>query len=83
MNTLCRFLGQFIEIVLGLLGMRRRFEIRVAFSATRLSAEHLRAAYEVVTPIVRRAIATKQSEEITDSVAHVVARNRSRGRGTR
>ena len=33
--------------------MRRGMKIRVAFSPTRLSAEHLRAAYERVFPVKR------------------------------
>jgi hypothetical protein len=36
--------------------MRRGLEIRVAFSPTRLSAEHLRAVYEVVTPMIERVV---------------------------
>jgi hypothetical protein len=36
--------------------MRRGLEIRVAFAPTRLSAEHLRAVYEMVTPVVDREI---------------------------
>jgi len=36
--------------------LRRRLEIREAFSPTRLSAEHLRAAYEVVSPMIERAV---------------------------
>ncbi len=36
-------------------------EIRVAFSATRLSAEYLRAAYEVVTPMIARIVAMEDN----------------------
>jgi hypothetical protein len=36
--------------------MRRGLEIRLAFVPTRLSAEHLRAVYEMVTPVVDREI---------------------------
>jgi hypothetical protein len=36
--------------------MRRGLEIRVAFVPTRLSVEHLRAVYEVVTPMSERAV---------------------------
>ncbi len=41
--------------------MRRGLEIRVAFSATRLSAEHLHAAYEVVTPMIERIVAMENN----------------------
>jgi hypothetical protein len=43
--------------------MRRNFVLRVAFSPTRLSAEHLREAYEVVTPVSERTIVTTESDE--------------------
>lgn len=36
--------------------MRRELEIRVAFVPTRLSVEHLRAVYEVVTPMTERVV---------------------------
>jgi hypothetical protein len=36
--------------------MRRSFLLRVAFAPTRLSAEHLREAYEAVTPVLERTI---------------------------
>jgi hypothetical protein len=38
------------------LPMRRGLEIRVAFSPTRLSADQLRTAYEVVTPMSERVV---------------------------
>jgi|HubBroStandDraft_4_1064222.scaffolds.fasta_scaffold18962_2 hypothetical protein len=34
--------------------------IRVAFSPTRLSADHLRAVYEVVTPIIERVVTREE-----------------------
>ena len=43
--------------------MRREFVLRVAFSPTRLSAEHLREAYEVVTPVTERTVATTEQNE--------------------
>jgi hypothetical protein len=41
--------------------MRRTLEIRVAFTPTRLSAEYLRAAYEVVTPTIERTIVAEET----------------------
>jgi hypothetical protein len=35
----------------------------VAFSPTRLSAEHLREAYEVVTPMTERTVVTAEQDE--------------------
>ena len=45
--------------------MRRGLEIRVAFAPTRLSVEHLHAVYEMVTPVVERAV-VHQRDEIAD-----------------
>ncbi len=73
-----QFLGQLGKSVLGLLGMRRRFEIRVAFTATRLSAEHLRFVYETVTPIVGRSVTAKRSQERADDVSCAITPQRSR-----
>jgi hypothetical protein len=36
--------------------MRSGIEIRTAFAPTRMSAAHLRAAYELVSPVVERAV---------------------------
>jgi hypothetical protein len=44
--------------------MQRSFALRVAFSPTRLSAEHLRSAYEVVTPVIERTIAITDAGEV-------------------
>ena len=41
--------------------MRRSFVLRVAFSPTRLSADHLREAYEAVTTVMERPV--KQESE--------------------
>jgi hypothetical protein len=41
--------------------MRREMQIRVAFEPTRLSAEYLRRAYEIVLPLVERTV-TKAAE---------------------
>ena len=43
--------------------MRRALEIRVAFSPTRLSEEYLRSAYEVVTPLIERAVVSTSEEQ--------------------
>lgn len=51
----CRFLDKRIRAC-SVSCMRRRLEIRVAFAPTRLSAEHLRVAYEVVSAVVDRTI---------------------------
>ena len=53
--------------------MRRGFAIRVAFSPTRLSAEHLRDVYEVVTPVIER-VAVDAEEDVG-----VATRRRTRG----
>lgn len=45
--------------------MRRGIQIRVAFAPTRLSAEHLHSAYEMVLPLVERSV-----EKKADAVAH-------------
>jgi hypothetical protein len=63
--------------------MRRGLVIRVAFSPTRLSADHLRAAYEVVTPVIERVVigeedvATRKRER---RVADVALRQRGGAR---
>jgi hypothetical protein len=36
--------------------MRRGLEIREVFRPTRLSSEHLRAAYETATPMIERPV---------------------------
>ncbi len=56
--------------------MRREFVLRVAFSPTRLSAEHLREAYEVVTPVTERTVATTEQNEAEQ--ARPVPRRRRR-----
>ena len=61
--------------------MRRGLEIRVAFAPTRLSAEHLHAVYEMVTPIVDRAV-VRQSEKVADE-RDLRAELALRKRGTR
>lgn len=41
--------------------MRGSFQVRVAFSPTRLAAEHLQSAYDVVTPVASRTIAREDA----------------------
>jgi hypothetical protein len=36
--------------------MRRRLHIQVVFESARLSADHLRSAYELVVPVVQREV---------------------------
>ena len=45
--------------------MRRGMEIRVAFAPTRLSPEHLRAVYEMVTPVVDRSV-LRRSDDVVE-----------------
>lgn len=59
--------------------MRRGLEIRVAFAPTRLSAEHLRAAYEMVSAVVDRTI-VRPSEDVGERELSIdVARQGRRG----
>lgn len=44
------------------LPMRPSLRIRVEFLSSRLSTQHLRSAYELVAPIVRRAIDEQRAE---------------------
>jgi hypothetical protein len=54
--------------------MRRGIEIRTAFAPTRLSAMHLRVAYEVVSPVVERTVTAATEREPAGD--RVVARRR-------
>jgi hypothetical protein len=47
-------------------GMRRRLHIQVVFEPARLSADHLRSAYELVVPIVRRDVRASVEAEAHD-----------------
>lgn len=58
--------------------MRRGLEIRVAFAPTRLAPEHLRAVYEMVTPIVDRAV-IRPNEDIAEE--RVLGLNRASRKG--
>ena len=63
--------------------MRRNLEIRVTFSPTRLSSEHLRAAYEAATPVIGRAMAKKVSVEERGRAPEKARRQTVRQRGAR
>ena len=69
----CRILDRTAESCWVSSSMRRGLKIRVAFSPTRLSADHLRAVYEVVTPMIERVVIREG-----DAVA---TRKRDRGDG--
>ncbi len=58
--------------------MRRGLEIRVAFAPTRLSVEHLRAVYEMVTPVIDRAVVRRGAviDEECDRNAETAQRRR-------
>jgi hypothetical protein len=51
--------------------MRRRLDIRVTFAPTRLSAEHLRVVYDVVTPLVERRVVTDDDEATREQESRV------------
>ena len=46
--------------------MRQSLRIRVEFVPSRLSTQHLRSAYELVAPIVRRVVECQGSERATE-----------------
>ena len=46
--------------------MRRSMEIRVAFAPTRLSPEHLRAVYEMVTPVTDRSVVRRREDVVEE-----------------
>ena len=50
--------------------MRRTIEIREAFAPTRLSAAHLRKAYDVVSPVVERTIVGAEPAQAVEHYAH-------------
>ncbi len=58
--------------------MRRDFQIRVAFSPTRLSADRLRLAYELVSPVIVQPIVKNGSLAARAGDHHT--RNRSKER---
>lgn len=44
-------------------GMRRPFRFQVVFAPVRLSADHLRSAYELVVPVVEREVRAETEAE--------------------
>jgi hypothetical protein len=60
--------------------MRRGIEIREAFAATRLSAAHLRAAYEVVSPVIERPVVAVERAAIDERERIAVARRQGANR---
>jgi hypothetical protein len=59
--------------------MRRGIEIRTAFAPTRLSATNLRAAYEVVSPVVERTIVATAEQADVEPVERAVLRRQPAG----
>lgn len=58
--------------------MRRGLEIRVSFTPMRSSAEHLRTVYEMVTPVIDRAV-VRESADVIDESDRTDRRQRQRG----
>lgn len=58
--------------------MRRRLHVRIIFEPARLSAEHLRRAYEIVVPIARREV-QKETERATVDAKRPPGRVQGRG----
>lgn len=80
----CRFLDLFVGVCWGCFAMaRRELTMRVAFAPTRLSAEHLKTAYEIAIPIVERAVSIDESANLTADVDDGRATRRDRVRGGR
>jgi hypothetical protein len=80
----CRFLDSFVGVCWGSFSMaRRELTMHVAFAPTRLSAEHLRTAYEIAIPIVERAVSIDESARIAVDVDDCRATRGDRVRGRR
>ncbi len=60
--------------------MRRGIEIRTAFSPTRMSATHLRAVYQVVSPAVERTIAAGAERPVVGKCDRLTVRRRQGGK---
>jgi hypothetical protein len=54
--------------------MRRGIKIREAFAPTRLSAMHLRAAYEVISPVIERPVVAAERGAVDERDRIVVPR---------
>jgi hypothetical protein len=62
--------------------MRRQLDMSVAFAPTRLSADHLRVAYDIVMPIVERRIA-KDTGDPAGEYEAVDEQSQNKRRGAR
>lgn len=56
--------------------MRQSLRIRVEFVPSRLSTQYLRSAYDLVAPIVRRAVVERAAERCATSSARSTKRAR-------
>lgn len=77
-----RFLDKNVGVCAGCSSMRRRaLTLRVAFAPTRLSAEYLCAAYDVVMPVVERESSSNKNldEDATEVTSATAKRDRTRG----
>jgi hypothetical protein len=81
-NAVRRFLDKIVGACTGCWPMgRRALTLRVTFAPTRMSAEYLRAAYDVVLPVVEREVrSTKHLDDEAVVVRSATAkRDRTRG----
>jgi hypothetical protein len=62
---------------------RRALTLRVAFAPTRLSAEYLRAAYDVVLPVVEREVSSTERLDDDAVVMKPATAKRDRTRGAK
>lgn len=62
--------------------MRRQLRIRVVFEPVRLSAEHLRSAYERAAPVAAREVRSKVDAEVPadDQEANLLGKADRQGR---
>jgi hypothetical protein len=72
------FLTRFPQLPELVLPMRRLLPIRVEFATTRLSTQHLRTAYDLVTPIARRVVRASNEDMASDHGAPRRSRDRLR-----
>jgi hypothetical protein len=59
--------------------MRRDFQIRVAFSPTRSSADRLRLAYEFVSPAIAQPVVKKNPLVARANAQHTRTHNKEQG----
>lgn len=60
--------------------MRRRLRIQVIFEPARLSADHLRSAYERIVPVARRDVPTRGEVAAYEQQPHGRTRAQRQGR---